>query len=528
MNNLSVTGTNGGLFAKPTIGRSEYGRVKVALAPGKGFMDWLRLTANKHLAKRITGGVDHDELMKHDTKEDCWVHLFGTVYDVTKYLDFHPGGIPELLRAGGRDATPLFNQYHAWVNYESFLKACVVGPFIGDLSKLPSPLPPTTSDDTNKLGVPSSLGSGYFDGGFGSRVETIEHGISIENDEWTGLTEQNVIVSLTPVSVKTSINTRGEENSEEHARLRVLIHHFWQPAMEFEFESTQTLTQQKYELIVKKNRVEIRFPALENLEDVLNREKCKIRRRPGSSYHSTKIIDLFRLNHDTLVFSLELPEYTTYRIPLGYHVGVKVRKGKANLYRPYTPISNMTPQRIDLMIKIYPDGICTPSLEKLQIGDELVISDPIGDKDFTGWTENSSQLILLSAGSGITPMIDLLERRIQKASNSEVYMLMFNKTEEDIQTVTPDGKTWKLGEIWKTFEGDEKIVLRNVLSAPKSEESEYQLHGRITPELLKTIIPTSSESRRAFICGPDGFIVAAKNALDSLNISSDHVHIFKG
>lgn len=532
MNNLSVTGTNGGLFAKPTIGRSEYGRVKVALAPGKGFMDWLRLTANKHLAKRITGGVDHEELIKHNTKEDCWVHLFGTVYDVTKYLDFHPGGIPELLRGAGRDATPLFNQYHAWVNYESFLKACIVGPFIGDLSKLPPPLPPTTSDDTNKLGLPSSLstlyGSDPSEGGFGSRVETIENGISIENDEWTGLTEQNLIVSLTPVFVKTSINTRGEEESDEHARLRVLIHHFWKPAMEFEFESSQRLSQQKYELKVDKNRVEIRFPALENLEDVLNREKCKIQRRPGVSYHSTKIIDLFRLNHDTLVFSLKLPEYVTYRIPLGHHVSVKVRKGNAVLYRPYTPISNPTPHRIDLMIKIYSDGICTPSIEKLKIGDNLEISDPIGEKDFTGWTENSSQLILLSAGSGITPMIDLLERRIQKASNSEVYMLMFNKTEEDTQTVTPEGKEWKLGDIWKTFEGDEKIVLKNILSQPKSEESENQLHGRITAELLKTIITTSSESRRAFICGPDGFIVAAKNALDSLNISSDHVHIFQG
>lgn len=54
---------------------------------------------------------------------------------MTTYLDFHPGGVPELMRAAGRDATSLFNQYHAWVNYESMLKSCLVGRFTGDLTK---------------------------------------------------------------------------------------------------------------------------------------------------------------------------------------------------------------------------------------------------------------------------------------------------------------------------------------------------------------------------------------------------------
>ena len=36
------------------------------------------------------------------------------VYDVSQYLEFHPGGIPELMRAAGTDATALFNQVSAW------------------------------------------------------------------------------------------------------------------------------------------------------------------------------------------------------------------------------------------------------------------------------------------------------------------------------------------------------------------------------------------------------------------------------
>lgn len=54
---------------------------------------------------------------------------------MTRYLEFHPGGARQLMRAGGSDATELFNKYHRWVNYKSMLKSCVIGPFCGDKTK---------------------------------------------------------------------------------------------------------------------------------------------------------------------------------------------------------------------------------------------------------------------------------------------------------------------------------------------------------------------------------------------------------
>lgn len=195
---------------------------------------------------------------------------------------------------------------------------------------MPPPLPPTTSEEPNKLGVPSSFSSVFGndpqENGFGSRVEAIEHGIGIEHDDWNGLTEHNVVVSLISRAVRTSIKTDGEEQTEERAQLRILVHHFWKPAMEFEFEPSSTLTGQKYELKVEKHRVEVTFPAV-STEDVLNTKKVKVQRRPGVSYHSMTILSKYHINHDTIVFKLKFPESTTYRLPLGHHVSVKVRKG---------------------------------------------------------------------------------------------------------------------------------------------------------------------------------------------------------
>lgn len=115
-------------------------RNKVALKPGHSLMGWTKLAST---AKDLsgTGGkmieVTPDELAKHDSENDCWVALNGNVYNVTTYLHYHPGGIEELMRGAGRDATDLFNEVHRWVNYESILAKCLVGPY-----KLESPSTP--------------------------------------------------------------------------------------------------------------------------------------------------------------------------------------------------------------------------------------------------------------------------------------------------------------------------------------------------------------------------------------------------
>lgn len=48
-----------------------------------------------------------EEVQKHSTKSDCWTIINGKVYDVTGYVNRHPGG-NEILLACGKDGTSLF------------------------------------------------------------------------------------------------------------------------------------------------------------------------------------------------------------------------------------------------------------------------------------------------------------------------------------------------------------------------------------------------------------------------------------
>ncbi len=127
--------TNSLTNSLPVGNATGSGRTRVVLKPGHSLMDWIKLTAKSTNLSGTNGqiiAVSMEELEKHKTRDDCWICVRGKVYNVTHYLDFHPGGVEEMMRGAGSDATELFNEIHRYVNYESMLKKCFVGPLINN------------------------------------------------------------------------------------------------------------------------------------------------------------------------------------------------------------------------------------------------------------------------------------------------------------------------------------------------------------------------------------------------------------
>lgn len=56
--------------------------------------------------------VTPQELAEHNTESSCWTAIDGIVYDVTKFMNSHPGGKSILMTVAGKDSTAEFFELH--------------------------------------------------------------------------------------------------------------------------------------------------------------------------------------------------------------------------------------------------------------------------------------------------------------------------------------------------------------------------------------------------------------------------------
>ncbi|KAI8876973.1 acyl-CoA dehydrogenase NM domain-like protein [Backusella circina FSU 941] len=88
-----------------------------------------------------------EEVRRHSSSDDVWIIIDGSVYDLTRFVDLHPGGAQPILEYAGKDATEAFYGLHrqdVLKKYNRFKIGTIAGfkpqiefPEPGALSKVP-------------------------------------------------------------------------------------------------------------------------------------------------------------------------------------------------------------------------------------------------------------------------------------------------------------------------------------------------------------------------------------------------------
>lgn len=73
----------------------------------------LTTTATTCVTSKPPSQYEWEEIKQHNTKESSWVVICNQVYNVTPWLETHPGGSQVLLNLSGKDATDAFMQFHS-------------------------------------------------------------------------------------------------------------------------------------------------------------------------------------------------------------------------------------------------------------------------------------------------------------------------------------------------------------------------------------------------------------------------------
>ncbi|KAJ5316520.1 hypothetical protein N7508_001028 [Penicillium antarcticum] len=104
--------------------------------------------------------LTHQEIRLHNSRHSCWVVIHGAVYDVTDFLESHPGGSQVIMRCAGKDATDDFDSVHApELLSEALPKSAVRGHIDPAELKALGPKQDDTMQAQQDLNAPPSLRS---------------------------------------------------------------------------------------------------------------------------------------------------------------------------------------------------------------------------------------------------------------------------------------------------------------------------------------------------------------------------------
>eukprot|EP00429_Kryptoperidinium_foliaceum_P019279 CAMPEP_0176038814 /NCGR_PEP_ID=MMETSP0120_2-20121206/19238_1 /TAXON_ID=160619 /ORGANISM="Kryptoperidinium foliaceum, Strain CCMP 1326" /LENGTH=552 /DNA_ID=CAMNT_0017372209 /DNA_START=125 /DNA_END=1783 /DNA_ORIENTATION=+ len=67
------------------------------------------------------------EVAQHSNRSDLWIMVDGLVYDITSYVDKHPGGVLPMENMAGKDCTDVLANYHAARVFKHMLPPFLIG-----------------------------------------------------------------------------------------------------------------------------------------------------------------------------------------------------------------------------------------------------------------------------------------------------------------------------------------------------------------------------------------------------------------
>uniref|UniRef100_A0A8C4ZM06 Cytochrome b5 reductase 4 n=1 Tax=Gadus morhua TaxID=8049 RepID=A0A8C4ZM06_GADMO len=468
----------------------QSGRNKVALKPGHSLMDWIRFAKSGRDHTGLRGRlieVTEEELKKHGRRDDCWTCIRGMVYNVTPYMDYHPGGEEELMKAAGKDGTELFDQVHRWVNYESMLKECLVGRMA-----------------VKPLAVKGTKTHTY------STVNIVVY------------TKRKI-----PRSGCATIDLQGGVLRLEAllGNMSYMLHLRLTEEVEGSVEVQTAGSVGKIQLSIPKQAKGKWASVGQPLEfhNSFLRQKDR-----ALHYRDCVLVSKTEVNHNTSVFRLQLGCGSVMHVPVGKHVYLKTQVQDAEVVKPYTPVEqSLIPvvpvdpthgSDLFLMIKVYPDGLFTPQLDTLHIGDHLMVSGPEGPFSLRP-LRDVTHLYLLAAGTGFTPMARLIQLSLQDlGSIKSTKLLLFNRQEKDI--------TWRsqMDELAAT---DQRFQVEYVLSEPGDGWPGQK--GRVEQSMLRDFLSRPEGSRvYVCVCGPSAFTELTEELVRQQGFSQEEVHTFQG
>ncbi|KAK3372731.1 hypothetical protein B0H63DRAFT_527559 [Podospora didyma] len=458
----------------------------------------------------------------HSKTDDIWVVIRNKVYDVTKYLEDHPGGVAVLQEIAGTDATVAFDDVGHSAEATDELKLLYIGdlaeeehievleifrPTFHQVEQIAAVIvPDKKSKKTSRHLVR------------GVSILSLGLALSIGGAVWTGRTAELIAALRRPLSLASSyIPSSIRSDASRRPGL------FWwgfgiatvaDIALSI---SLGTWVLSKFDVQEEFTHFAPRRTATAaGYMPILKVPTSFTRPKVPKPAQATRVIDpqewrLFKLVRKTLIspnvyrIVFALPHaHSVLGLPTGQHIALRAMINGKNVARSYTPVSNNTDLgRIELVIKVYEQGLMTKHLEAMRVGESIEIRGPKGAMQYLP-NQYAKHIGMIAGGTGITPMFQLIRAICDdEEDNTTINLLYANNTEEDILLRS------ELDGYVEQCPGNFQV--HYVLAKPGPNWTGSS--GFISADLIKERLPLVADETKVLLCGPPPMVNAMSKTL---------------
>lgn len=206
------------------------------------------------------------------------------------------------------------------------------------------------------------------------------------------------------------------------------------------------------------------------------------------------------ISPDCKQYIIELDQ-GTFTGEAGQHTALRTENG----VKPYSVLA-VDEARIGLMIRAYGTDGVADYMNNQSVGDTVQVKPRLTGSLTLRQTD--SPAVFVGTGTGITPLIGLLQAYILDDGPQAVFMFG-EKTQEQLLYKS----------LLEQYELTRPVETRFSLS-----REDWEGHTGYIQEQLPDVVETIERDADYYVCGVPAAVVAAKDKLDALSVPSDRVH----
>lgn len=172
-----------------------------------------------------------------------------------------------------------------------------------------------------------------------------------------------------------------------------------------------------------------------------------------------------------------------------------------------------------ICIKVIEKGVVSNFLKQsVKVGDSIQAIEPMGHFAFEPKQNTTQHIILIGAGSGITPLFSIAKSALKNEPNTKVSLIYGSRTSESIIY------KYTFDDLESTHTGRFNVVHSLTRPEPNWVGHSGRVNEAAVIELVEKLSPLKFKDCQYYICGPNGLAGDACKALELLGVPKSSVH----